>query len=167
MDPFLSAKTRKTETSRDVVRPSCQTLGLVQSVFEALTRLKFSLIRSRDINLLTGPRIAAFRSSAFADGESSKANQTDFITTLQSVGDGIKNLINSLSCISFGKPRSLRNRSDEIVLIHYVPPRSFTNKRWVSATNQQDHKDCWCVTSTKTVVSFVLFFKQNKLPRSH
>ena len=92
-------------------------LILVYRILQSFTGFEFSLFASRDFDSCAGTRIAAGSSCTFRNGKSTKTNQTNFITFLQSVGDGSNKCIKSLSRISFGKACFASDASNQFVFI--------------------------------------------------
>lgn len=91
---------------------------LVYRVLQSLTSFELSLFTSRNFDSGAGARIATCGSSSLRNGKSTKTDQTNFITFLQSRCDRRNKSIQSLSRISLGKASRASNARNQFIFIH-------------------------------------------------
>ena len=107
--------------SAAVLFSSVQTILLVYSVLETLASLEFRLFGSRDVDFFARAWVAAFSSSTLCYCESTEAYKTNFATTGQSAGNGVKYSVYCFTSISFGQVSCFRNLCDQIIFIQGIP----------------------------------------------
>ena len=90
----------------------------VDGVFQSLSSLELRLLGRGDLDLLAGTRVAAFRGGPLAYQEGAEADQADFITLLQAVGNALEDGIDSFRTVSLGKAGGIGHCGHKIVLIH-------------------------------------------------
>src|SRR5262249_45235151 len=84
-------------------------------------RLKFGLLRGGDVDLFASSRIASLRRCPRSDRKSSKADETDFVATLQRVGDGVEYRVYSLARLRLLHISLTADGVDEFVSVHDTP----------------------------------------------
>ena len=82
---------------------------LVQSVSELSTSLELSNLLGSDLNLSLCCGVDTLASGALVNGESTEANESNLITSNQSVLDGSHSSVKSLLCVNFGNASTCGN----------------------------------------------------------
>lgn len=95
---------------------------LVDGVLQTLASLELRLFRCRNIDFFTGTRVATFRSCTRSNGEGTEADETNFVTAFECIGNGIENRVNGLCSVSFRQISFSGDTSNEIVFVHFLAP---------------------------------------------
>jgi len=114
-------KEKRLRKSTAVLFSSVQTRLFVYSVLETLASLEFRLFGSRDVDFFASTWVTAFGSCTLCNCKSTEAYETNFATTGQSAGDGIKYSVNCFTSVSFGQISCFRNLCDQIIFIQGIP----------------------------------------------
>ncbi len=94
----------------------------VDGVLETLSGFEFRLLAGRDADRLACARIAAFGSRALADQERAETDEPNFVARLQGRGNPFENRIDCLGRVGLRQASTIRDVSNEVVLIHLAPP---------------------------------------------
>src|SRR5690606_23983585 len=99
------------------------------SVLQPLPGLELRLLRSRDLNLFAGSRIAPFGRGALRYGERAEANQPYLIALLQGRRDRVEDAVDGLARIAARQASTIGDNPNKFVFIHVeYPPRIVQRK---------------------------------------
>ena len=94
----------------------------VQRVLERLAGLEPGLLRCRNSDRLTSAWIASRGRRTFGDRQRAEPDQPNIVVLLQSFGNCFQRGVNSPANVSPGHAAFVRNRGDEVVLVHRATP---------------------------------------------
>ena len=93
-------------------------LLVVDRFLEDLAGLELGLLRSRDMNLLAGARVAPLGGAAMGDAERPEADEANFATAREGLGDRIENAIDGCRRVRLGQIGLAGNDCYEVILVH-------------------------------------------------
>ncbi len=96
---------------------------LVDRVLEAFAGLEFWLLRSGDLNLLASTWVEPLSGAAIGDAERPKADEANFSTACEGLGDRIENAIDGSGRVRLGQVGLAGNVRYEVILVHDKTPR--------------------------------------------
>ena len=93
----------------------------VDRFLERRASLEFRLLGCGDLDRFAGARIASGGCRTMSHGESTKTDNTNFVSTLQGTFDASKYGVDSTPGVGLCQARRVSNRSNEIVFVHGYP----------------------------------------------
>ena len=95
---------------------------LVHRVLEALAGLEFRLVRRRNLDGVTGARVAASGRGPLRHAERAEADQPHLVPALQSAGDRVEDAVNRAGGIGLGKTGAVGHCGNQIILVQLKAP---------------------------------------------
>src|SRR5271168_2248085 len=103
----------------------------IQRVAQSLAWLELGLFRRGNLDFLSGPRIAPFRSRPRRDRKRTKSDEANLIAPFQGLDDCVEHRVDSPTRLRLSQLRLAGDGIDQFIPVHGLPPCASVRDAWI------------------------------------
>jgi len=103
----------------------------IQRVAQSLAWLELGLLRRGNLDLLSGPRIAPFRSCPRRNRKRTEPDEANLIAPFQGLDDRVEHSVDSATRLRLSQFRLAGDGVDKLIPVHGLPPCASVRDPWI------------------------------------